>query len=916
MRNRLLLALALPVLSAPTLCAQVVVNEVSASNWTTIQDNFNRNEDWIELYNTAPAAVDLGGWYLSDSQNNNTKYQFPAGATIPGNGHLLVWCTGRNASFGNVHHASFRLNQTDEERAVLSDPSGTIVSNFKLEQRTKTDHSWGRTEDGAATWNIFTTPTPGAPNVDPRPYYAAMPQFNLEPGFYGGGINLELSSPEPGVQIRYTLDGSEPTAASTLYAGPIAIGQTTVVRAFCIPADPAIPTSFVETNTYFINVSHSVNVISVSGDQMATLFGGTQIEPLGHLEYFNDAGEFKGEAGGEYNKHGNDSWAYPQRGVDFIARDAFGLGDGMRFKVFRTKNRQHFQRLILKAGASDNYPFENGGAHIRDAYVQALSHEGNLRLDERTYEPCVVYMNGQYWGVYEVREKVDDHDFTEHYYDQNRYNLQFLKTWGGTWQEYGAPDALNDWNALRNYINTNNMGDPAAFAYVESQFNWKSLVDYFVLNSYIVSKDWLNWNTGWWRGMNPFGSAKRWRYILWDMDACFGHYANFTNIPDDSPDADPCNVENLPNPGGQGHTVILQKLMAENEQVRDFYVNRYIDLGNTVFSCDNMLPFLDSLINLIAPEMPGHVARWGGSMNGWENNVQEVRDFIETRCTAIQAGLIDCYELEGPYDVVFNVNPPEAGRIRINSITPDDYPFSGIYYGGINTTLAPIPATDWVFSHWEVTGSNTILPSTTDSLVTLDFMGPDSIIAHFVPPIRYEILLDVFPKGGGTITFDGQTYEDFPVLVSAPENTDINFHINPTLYYDFLYWEVLNNVYSPYDSSETHLTARFFTTDTIIAYLQPQEYHYYVPNAFTPNGDGINDVFFPIGNVIELSSYELQIFDRWGQLLFESRDPGIGWDGNASGQAMPDGVYVYRAYVVDAIEGARNELFGHVTLIR
>ena len=895
---------------------QVLVNEVSASNWTTIQDNFNRNEDWIELYNSGPAAVDLGGWYLSDSQNNNTKWQFPSGATIGGNGYLLVWCSGRNASFGNVHHTNFRLNQTDEERAVLSDPTGTIVSNFKLEQRTKIDHSWGRTTDGAATWSLFTTPTPGAANTNPSNYYADKPLFSVEPGFYGGGISLELSSWAPGVQIRYTLDGSTPTAASTLYAGPINIGTTTVVRAYCIPNDATIPPSFVETNTYFIGASHTVNVISVSGEQLPTLLGGTQIEPLGHLEYFSETGEFKGEASGEVNKHGNDSWAYPQRGIDYIARDDFGLGDGMRFKVFRTKNRDRFQRLILKAGASDNYPFENGGAHIRDAFVQALSHEGDLRLDERTYEPCVLYVNGQYWGVYEVREKVDDHDFTKHYYDQDRYDLQFLKTWGGTWQEYGAPEALNDWNDLRAYINANNMGDQAAFAYVESQYNWKSLVDYFVLNSYIVSRDWLNWNTGWWRGLNPLGDGRRWRYILWDMDACFGHYANFTNMPDVTANADPCNVENLPNPGGQGHTVILQKLMAENEMVRDYYVNRYIDLGNTLFSCDYMIPFLDSLVGLIAPEMPQHVARWGGSMNGWENNVQAIRDFIETRCVVIQQGLMDCYELEGPYDVVYNVNPPDAGRIRINSLTPDTYPFGGTYYGGINTTLAPIPEPGWVFSHWEVFGPNTILPSTTDSLVTVDFQGPDSVVAHFIPPIRYDIVLDVVPRGGATITFDGITYTEFPVLVSAPEDTEIIFRVNPTLYYDFLYWDVLNATYIPGDSTVKELRARFFTTDTIIAHLQPQEYHYYVPNAFTPNGDGINDIFLPLGNVIELASYELQIYDRWGALIFESRDPGIGWDGNSRGVAMPDGVYVYRAYVRDAIEGDRYELFGHVTLFR
>jgi gliding motility-associated-like protein len=895
--------------------AQVVVNEVTASNWSHHADNFGQYEDYIELYNPTGAAVDLSGWYISDSQNNNLKYQFQAGTTIAANGYLMVYCSGRNTVAGGVIHTNFKLNQTQEERAVLSDPSGTIVDNFKLEQRTKTDHSWGRTTDGAGTWSLFTTPTPGAANVNASAYYADKPTFSQAPGFYGAGIMLELTA-QGGTQIRYTLDGTTPNAGSTLYTGPIPINATTVVRAVAIPNDPTIPPSFVETNTYFINVSHTVSVVSIAGDQLPTLLGGTQIQPQGTLEFFDSNGTFKGETAGEFNEHGNDSWAYPQRGIDYIGRDDFGLNDGLYFKVFRTKNRENFQRLILKAGASDNYPFENGGAHIRDAFVQALSHESGLHLDERTYEPCVLYMNGQYWGVYEVREKVDDKDFTAHYYDQEENDLYYLKTWGATWAEYGGANATNDWNQLRNFIMTNNMGDPAAFANVDANLNWKSLVDYFCLNSYVVCRDWLNWNTGWWRGMNPLGDGRRWRYTLWDMDAVYGHYTNFTNIPNTGADADPCQVENLPNPGGQGHTEILEKLINENPMVAEYYTNRYIDLGNTVFHCDHTIAFLDSMVALIAPEMPGQIARWGGNMAQWETNVQRIRDFMLERCEAIQDGLIDCYDLEGPYDVVFNVDPPGAGMIRINSITPETYPFSGVYYGGINTTLAPLPNEGWVFSHWEVFSSNTIQPSLQDSLVAVNFQAPDSIVAHFVPPTRYDVVLDMVPKEAGTITFEGVTYTEFPQLVSAPEGVDVPFSVEPAMYHDFIGWTIKNNPYTPSDTTLLALTGQFWTTDTITAWLKPQDYVFYTPNSFTPNNDGINDVFLPINNVVDLENYDFSVYDRWGGIIFQTKDPYEGWDGTSGGQPVPMGVYVFRAEVMDAIKKDRYELFGHVTLFR
>jgi gliding motility-associated-like protein len=899
--------------------SQVVVNEACASNLNGYADNYGEFEDWFELYNTTGAAVDISGWWVSNRSGNPLKWQVPAGTVIPANGLRVFICSKRDEVAGGFIHTNFNLNQTEEDHVLLSNAAGNVVDDFEfsIDVRTMVGHSRGRTTNGAATWSLFTTPTPGTANAGASAEYMNTPDLSPAAGFYGGAQSVTMTGPA-GATIRYTLDGSEPTAASLVYGGPVNVGATTVVRAACFSGAGA-PTSFVATNTYFINNNHTVAVLSISGGELDDLLGGNGgIQPFGHMEYFGPDGELRDEAVGEFNEHGQDSWAYDQRGFDYIARDQTGYNDAIRYPVFRTKDREKYQRLIIKASAGDNFNFGPGQpAHIRDAYVQALSQTGGLAVDERSYEPAVLYVNGQYWGVYDVREKVDDHDFTRYYYDQDEFNVQMLKTWGGTWTEYGGAQAQNDWDALRNYINTNDMGDPTAFAYVDEQYNWQSLVDYFCLNSYTVCADWLNWNTAWWRGRNPDGDKKKWRYLLWDMDATFGHYTNFTGIPDQTATADPCDAEELNDPGGQGHTVILQKLITENEMVHDYYVNRYIDLGNTLFSCDHMLPFLDSLVALIAPEMPGQVARWGGSVAQWEANVLVLRQFIEDRCVQVQEGMVDCYELEGPYDVVFNVDPPLSGAIQINSIAPVTYPFSGLYYGGINTTLAPLPADGWVFSHWEVFSTNTMLPSLTDSLVTIDFLTADSVVAHFEPPTRYDILLDVVPRGGGSITIDGNTYTSFPVMITVPEGVDLPFTVTPALYFDFQHWWVKNTPYLPADSSLVTLTAQWWTTDTIIAYLKPQDQVFYAPNAFTPNGDGYNDVFNPAVNVVDIETYDLTIFDRWGAVVWEASGPfNPGWDGRSASGEVPPGVYAYRAYMVDAIKREPIELFGHVTLVR
>ena len=711
--------------------AQVIINEYSCSNLNGPTDAYGQREDWIELYNMSASPVDLTGYYLSDNDNNLTKWMIPSGS-IPANGFKMVFCSSRNTVNGAQYHPNFKLTQTDGEWIILANTFGNVVDSIKIVHMTKNDHSVGRSTNGAADWKLFTTPTPNANNTGAINFYTPTPVFSLSPGFYAGAQTVTITCSDPTATIRYTVNGSVPTTTSTLYTGPVNISATTVLRAKAFSVEQP---SFTQSSTYFINVTHDVPVVSVMGsgsNSVESLLDGQQITPQGSFELFEADGTFIDKGEGEFNKHGNDSWAYAQRGFDVIMKDQFGYNGDIDHQIFPNKTRTGFQRLILKPGASDNYPFESGGAHIRDALIHTLSQRADMRLDERTWRPCVVYLNGQFWGVYELREKVDDHDFTDYYSDQDEYNIQFLKTWGGTWSEYGGAQAQTDWSALRNYIMNNDMGIAANFTYVDNLLDWKSLADYFMINSYTVNQDWLNWNTAWWRGLNPLGTKKKWRYTLWDMDATFGHYINYTGIPDDSPAADPCNAENLNNPGGQGHTDILEKLIDENPIVEQYYITRYADLLNTHFSCDYIIPLLDSMIAEITPEMPAHCAKWGGSVAGWNANVQDLRDFINSRCTELTDGLIDCYQLTGPFATTFDVSPAGAGQIKVNSVWAPTYPWATSYFGGIQTLVIAQANTGYIFDHWEFTTGPMALAVTEDSN-SIVINSPETIVAVFVP---------------------------------------------------------------------------------------------------------------------------------------------------------------------------------------
>lgn len=890
--------------------SQVVINEYSCSNVSGVTDAYGQREDWVELYNTTSNVVNLTGWYLSDKSTNLTKWMIPSGS-INANGFKMVFCSKRNTVNGNEYHPNFSLTQTDGEWIILSNPSGIVVDSFKIVHLTKADHSVGRSTNGALDFKLFTTPTPNANNLGAQNFYTPKPVFNVPAGFYSAAVTVTISCSDPTATIRYTLDGSDPTTTSTLYSAPVTISSTKVLRAAAFSTSLQ---SFTETNTYFINVTHTIPVVSVCSQPVFNLMAnGNQSPPdkIGALELFEENGMFIDEGQGDYNKHGNDSWAYQQKGVDFIMRDQYGYNGDLSHQIFPSTPRTGFQRIILKPASNDNYPFETGGAHIRDAYVHTLSQHADMKLDERTWRPCILYLNGQYWGVYEIREKVDDSDFTDYYANQDKYHLYYLKTWGNTWEEYGTPNALTDWNNLKSYISANNMGNTSNFAHVDSLLNWKSLCDYFMLNSYVVTQDWLNWNTSWWRGTDTSANNEKWRYALWDMDATFGHYINYTGIPDATANADPCNVENLPDPGSQGHTDIIQKLINENTTVHQYYVTRYIDLLNTKFSCSYMIPLLDSMISEITPEMPGQIAKWGGSITTWQNNVQALKNFINTRCTALQQGLIDCYSLTGPFATTFDVSPANAGTIKVNSIWAPTYPWVTNYYGGIQTNVIAQANTGYIFDHWQYT-TGPMTSAITQDTNSIMINSPENIVAVFIldnpdtdgdgvnntldPDINDPCIPN--PNAGNCdLDGDGLTNTQETANGTNPDNPDTDSDgINDGL-------EVSGGS-DPLDPCDPNAN----DTECSLGI--------YIPNAFSPNGSGNeeNNVYQIFAGK-DIQRIDFRIFDRWGNLIFQSSDKNFKWDGIYKSKPCNSGIYAYIC-TVTYTDGKTKNLSGNITLLR
>ena len=735
-----------------TLFGQVHINEYSASNLSSFTDDYGKTEDWIELYNSGNTAIDLGGWYLSDKETKPQKWAIPAGTIIPANGFLTFWCSGRDEVTNSGMHTNFKLAQTKAgEMVMLSDANG-IVDAFPL-ALTLTEHSRCRSTDGGATWVICTSPSLNSSNNSTSQFtsYTQVPSMSLTAGFYTGTQTVSITNNEPNSVLRYTTDGKNPTTSSPEYTAPLTIESTTVVKARAFSNNAMVLPGKMDFNTYFINEDFSLAVFSVAADEVINLANGNgDLIPIGSLEYFNKNKEREATSFGSLNRHGQDSWVLPHRSIDWVSRDEMGYSKAVNVPLFGYSERDSYQKFMFRNSGDDNYPAINdiehqGSTHIRDEYVQTLAQLGGMKLDQRAVERVILFLNGEYWGVYGLRERPVDHDYTKEYYKQGKYDLQYLTTWGNTQAQYGGNQAIQDWTNLRDFILNNDMSDSLNYQVAKDSINMVSMIDYMIVNLNVVASDWLNYNTGWWRGRDLEGKHKKWGYILWDLDATFDYYINYSGVPNTSPNAEPCDLVEIGNymdeffvfqPDVGQHEKIFLKLLDESPVFKQLYYSRYADMMNTVYDCDNMIHVLDSMLAVIEPEMPRQIQRWGGSMTEWQSNVQELKNFINQRCTLLDDGMLGCYdELTGPYDVTLMTQPNGIGKIDFNTLKIEHFPWSGSYFGGMENKIKAKVfneyENDYEFSHWVSISGNVISPNSLERKARITLTQSDTLIAVF-----------------------------------------------------------------------------------------------------------------------------------------------------------------------------------------
>jgi len=653
---------------------------------------------------------------------------------------------------GTKFHTNFKLSGDGETISLFSE-TNQLVSQLRVESPQK-DISCGHSPDasGVIKWM---TPTPNTINQTSQVFTDTLiqPIINVSTGIKSGPFSLTISNPNLQTipnKLVYTIDGSTPTFNSPTYSNPINIANNRVVRAAVYPLsqNQGILPSKDRVATYLFNVSHKTPILLVTTDNV-NLYGANGIFDnynsdwikQAHAAYLDSLSGhpllFETKSAMRMDGGAGGSRSNPQHSFR-LSFDHGALGEKKINSqlIPDRKNRFTFSDIYLRNGSNQylNLPY-------KDASQVRMMSEGTNNYYS-SYQPVSVYINGGYFGLYELREKFNTEYFNIHdgantdsteilslsYF----YNLVLRALEG---------DVDNFFNSYDEFLNINPINSDY-FEKVDKIFDLKHYTDYVIGESFIGNTDWPYNNIKIYRSDK---TKQRWRFCLIDLElamqpggwtSCTDNHIRF--MKDYNPD----------NP----YINIWLRSINNNEYLR-YFINRYADMLNTSYQTDTLLKFENRFYNSMVQEMPNEFERWGdpnnisGQMQLFNSNHQIFMDQLACRGEEVRADLLNEFDLEKMIDLELDIYPENAGSVKLNTIQPSVYPWSGIYFDGVAVSMEAIPKPGFKFSHWKpnsfiVDTINSKFEGNIDSLTT----NFTAIFEALPPPDGPNINFSLYPN--------------------------------------------------------------------------------------------------------------------------------------------------------------------------
>lgn len=585
----------------------IIINEVTIDN--------------IELRNLTDKDIDLSGYYLKDK--SGIEYHFDK-TVIKANGYLILYASDKAEVKNNKIYLGFKINNSSEELSLYK--NNKLIDYF-LVGRLIDKISRGRNEKLESV--LYKDVTIGSKNSN-NTYlgFALAPKFSINGGYVEKKTKVSLISTDGGT-IYYTVDGSTPTNKSKKYTGEIEINQTTVIRAITYK-DNYIQ-SEIESRTFIVGRKHNLPVVSISTENSG-LYGSNGIFTKGNnarlayphygANYWKDievpiSFEFyeEGKLGLNFQAgmkvFGGWSRAEPQKSVAIYLRKKYGVNE-ITYPFFED-NVNTFSRLVLRSGGQDY-----ANTKLRDAFMQQVV-VGQMDLDMQDYRYTVVYINGKYQGIYNIREKIDP-TYVERHLGVEEGTFDFIKN-----NNIVKSGSITEYNKLLDYVKKTDMKKDGVYEYLDSQIDLQELANYWVTEVFFGQRDPMN---------IKFYKTKdgKWRWILYDLDQTPLNLKVNWKLPFE------------PYAHGNGYylnTTLMNRLI-KNPQFRKLYIETFAKHFNTTFQVDRMYKIIDKMAAEIKDEIPYHIKRWydeckanGGrilnSVNEWNNNISTLKKQLKER---------------------------------------------------------------------------------------------------------------------------------------------------------------------------------------------------------------------------------------------------------------------------------------------
>lgn len=443
--------------------------------------------------------------------------------------------------------------------------------------------------------------------------------------------------------------------------------------------------------------------------------------------------------------HGNSSRIFPNRSFRLYARkEEYGAKE-FNYPFFPNYSQNKFKRIILRSSGNDTQ-----WTMFRDAFTQIASK--NLNVDIQESQPSIVFINGEYFGIYNIRERIDKKYFKE-IYGIPEDSLDYIK------RNIVKNGSYTPYNKLVSYVKNNPLKNQDNYTHVSHLMDIDNYTDYNIAEIYFGNIDWPDNNFNHWRKRVPYDSTVegendgRWRWELTDFDLSLGNtwkllvgwegveykYDNLTRATTVQ-----SNSKHIDN-----YTVIIRGLL-KNENYKAYFINRFCDIVNTNYKTEVLLDLLNRMKERTEPEMEEFIQRWTpnkqyhdftfppSTYSKWEGYVDDIKIYLKHRPYWTRKHLQNRFNTGDSVVVTLEISDFNKGYIKLNTLTIDEkldgvnayqpYPWSGTYFEDIPIVLEAIPRKGYRFSHWSGGRNGT----TTKITVNLN-KDNSKIKANFVP---------------------------------------------------------------------------------------------------------------------------------------------------------------------------------------